>query len=241
VSDCTDTIYHPPGSGSTNAPRLRIVYTLPDTTGPRVNSVSVESSVSVHAAYPVPVGSGVQLQTVNLAKPNRLVVTFDEAVQSAGSASNYTLTDKAGTAIPFTASTLNSTTAVVTLTNPITSPTKLVLTITGGVTDTAGNSLDGEWTNPSDRLTSSSSSFPSGNGSPGGQFVFRIVVLPGDYSRNNVVNPNSNQEDHLVWVANFGAGPGAPFSGGDGTGDGFVDAADYTVWADNKNVDYTTW
>jgi hypothetical protein len=51
----------------------------------------------------------------------------------------------------------------------------------GGVTDLAGNRLDGEWTD-------GVSGFPSGNGTPGGDFRFRFNVLPGDANASGVVN-----------------------------------------------------
>jgi hypothetical protein len=50
-----------------------------------------------------------------------------------------------------------------------------------GVKDLAGNALDGEWDDGAD-------AFPSGDGTPGGDFRFRINVLPGDANRNGVVN-----------------------------------------------------
>ena len=49
-----------------------------------------------------------------------------------------------------------------------------------GVTDTAGNLLDGEWTN--------GISTASGDGTPGGDFLFDFNVLPGDVNRNGGVN-----------------------------------------------------
>jgi hypothetical protein len=60
---------------------------------------------------------------------------------------------------------------------------KLVLRLaagTGGVTDLAGNRLDGEWS-PGGLL-------PSGNGAAGGDYVYRLNVLPGDVTRNGGVN-----------------------------------------------------
>ena len=53
---------------------------------------------------------------------------------------------------------------------------KLLIDLDGdstGVSDTAGNLLDGDWQN-------GVSSFPSGDGTPGGDLVFRFNVLPGD-------------------------------------------------------------
>jgi hypothetical protein len=49
-----------------------------------------------------------------------------------------------------------------------------------GVTDAAGNQLDGEWL--------PSGSFPSGNSVIGGDFVYRLNVVPGDATRDGRVN-----------------------------------------------------
>ena len=58
------------------------------------------------------------------------------------------------------------------------------------IRDPAGNALDGEWTNPTSKSTPSSSVFPSGNGTAGGNFEFRFNVLPGDVNQNGVVQAN---------------------------------------------------
>ena len=52
-----------------------------------------------------------------------------------------------------------------------------------GVTDVAGNLLDGEWTDAAD-------AFPSGNGTAGGDFALRVNVLPGDVNQNTIVQSN---------------------------------------------------
>ncbi|WP_158265400.1 lamin tail domain-containing protein [Blastopirellula marina] len=56
---------------------------------------------------------------------------------------------------------------------------KVLLQIEDGVTDLAGNQLDGEWTD--------SVSTESGNGTAGGDFNFRFNVLPGDVNGNGIV------------------------------------------------------
>jgi hypothetical protein len=56
----------------------------------------------------------------------------------------------------------------------------LILTIFDSLTDSAGNQLDGEWINES--------SLHSGDGIAGGQFDFRIDVLPGDVNNSDGVN-----------------------------------------------------
>ena len=48
------------------------------------------------------------------------------------------------------------------------------------VTNGLGADLDGEWTN-------ATSSYPSGNGTAGGDFDFRFNILPGDVDQNGVV------------------------------------------------------
>ena len=45
---------------------------------------------------------------------------------------------------------------------------------------TTGQQLDGDFT--------TSSSFPSGDGTPGGDFAFDFNVVPGDVNRDNTVN-----------------------------------------------------
>jgi len=50
---------------------------------------------------------------------------------------------------------------------------KLLLGISQTVTDTAGNALDGDW-------QQGSSLFPSGDGTAGGDFLFRVNLVPGD-------------------------------------------------------------
>jgi hypothetical protein len=57
---------------------------------------------------------------------------------------------------------------------------KLLLDVRG-VTDKAGNALDGEW-------PGSTPGFPSGDGAAGGDFSFRFDVLPGDVNQDGAVN-----------------------------------------------------
>jgi hypothetical protein len=67
----------------------------------------------------------------------------------------------------------------ITLSSPIANDA-LILAIFDTLTDTAENALDGEWT--------TGVSLESGNGAAGGQFNFRIDVLPGDVNDNGGVN-----------------------------------------------------
>lgn len=47
----------------------------------------------------------------------------------------------------------------------------------GAITDLSGNVLDGEWTHNAD-------TFPSGNGTAGGDFQFKFTVMPGDVNQS---------------------------------------------------------
>jgi hypothetical protein len=107
-------------------------------------------------------------------------------------------------------------------------PEQVVLKIKGAtsadVTDTAGNVLDGEWTpppcSPNDTGTKS---FPSGNGSPGGDFLFFLTMLPADASRNNLVE----QADLDAVLGNWGEQVG--WDDGEVSGNGLVEQADLNL------------
>ncbi|MGB7328631.1 MAG: hypothetical protein WBD31_27385, partial [Rubripirellula sp.] len=98
-------------------------------------------------------------------------------------------------------------------------PEKLLLAISDTVQDTAGNSLDGEWVD--------SASEVSGDSTEGGDFNFRIDLLPGDVSNDDFL-----LGDDIDLIAaqqfTFAGGPEYnPFS--DINGDGFLlgDDTDY--------------
>jgi hypothetical protein len=103
---------------------------------------------------------------------------------------------------------------------------RIILTLDGSsetaVTDGA-NKLDGEWNNPDDEGDNSGNSeFPSGNGTAGGDFVFRITVLRSDLNRDGAVD--GLDIDWLVYGFGF-PGPHV-FEHGDINGDGGVDGED---------------
>jgi hypothetical protein len=96
-------------------------------------------------------------------------------------------------------------------------------TAAGLVVDPAGNALDGNWVDGAD-------AYPSGDGSPGGDFEFRLNILPGDASGNGVVDVS----DLGALATNFNQSPRGPRDG-EFTGDGMVDVSDLGVLATNFN------
>jgi len=100
--------------------------------------------------------------------------------------------------------------------------------------------LDGEWENPvSYTDNSGNSTFPSGNGVSGGDFVFHFAV-PGsaDFDLDGFVY----WSDYAILMAHMNQGPGMLWSEGDASGDGWVTYKwDYAAWGQQMNTDLRTW
>lgn len=126
-------------------------------------------------------------------------------------------------------------TAAWTLSTPILND-KLMLNLDGTtanrVVDIAGNGLDGEW------LTGITA-FPSGNGIAGGNFLFRMNVLPGDVNRSGASVVGSDVT--LVRNAqNFSPGTTgySPFY--DVNGNGQILGSDVTLVRNNQGLSLPT-
>ncbi len=81
-------------------------------------------------------------------------------------------------------------TAVVTLSQSLDASTLTLSVLSNGVFDALGNRLDGEWTNDSSTI--------SGNGVAGGDFSYRLNVLPGDTNGNGTVGTNDQPTSLMV-------------------------------------------
>lgn len=123
-----------------------------------------------------------------------------------------------------------SNTATWTLARPLNVADRVALDLnadaaTGGVTDSFGNALDGEW---SDGV----SAFPSGNTAPGGNLHFSLSVLPGDGDRSGRVDAFDVLLTRLT-LLRTAASPGlgtrryAPFF--DFNGDGMILSGDFVA------------
>ncbi|MCA9261231.1 MAG: hypothetical protein KDA61_18575 [Planctomycetales bacterium] len=117
---------------------------------------------------------------------------------------------------------------------------QFLIAVDDAVTGANGYQLDGEWTNPASITATNSSgmisSFPSGDGVEGGDFVFVMSLLPGDADLNGVVD----QTDSDILGDNIGLQLGALFTDGDFNGDGDVDIWDYFATGDAQLM-MTNW
>ncbi|MEX0587083.1 MAG: dockerin type I domain-containing protein, partial [Pirellulales bacterium] len=107
------------------------------------------------------------------------------------------------------------------------------------ITDIAGNALDGDWVNPDSFGDTNPliDSFPSGNGTSGGDFLFRITVLRGDVNRDGIVS----RPDHAQLTESYGMSSGATWEHGDMDGNGAVNLYDVLQYRNNIGTDYRTW
>ncbi len=174
----------------------------------------------------LPVGSGVQLLTVPWGSIDQIKVIFSEnvVVDQADlllSGVNTTEYNVSGGTFSYDSATF---TATWTLPQTIGSD-RLTLRLNADgsnpIVDGGGTRLDGNWTNPTSTTQPNSSDYPSGDGTAGGDFVFRFNVLPGDATQDDIVD----LADLSKLLANYGQS-GMTCAQGDFTGDGIVDLAD---------------
>lgn len=145
----------------------------------RLGATTWASAFPHHDGYAVPVGSPAQLEPLPWVGLNQVTIVFSEdVVVSPGDLTlagmnvpEYTFGDFA-----YDPETL---TAVWTLSDPIGSD-RLRIALSDTVKDLHSNALDGDWVN-------GVSTFPSGDGEPGGEFRFAFNVLPGDVTADESV------------------------------------------------------
>ena len=176
------------------------VANVSDTIPPTVTNVLVRGTgwtpaFPFYNGYSIPVGSGSQLATLPWVNIDQITVVFSENVtidkaDLALSGINTTVYNISGGTFGY-----DSTTFTATWTLPsVIGSDKLMIRLdadsTNPIRDAAGNRLDGEWTNPASTTQISSATYPSGNGTAGGDFLFRLNVLPCDVDQNGMVISN---------------------------------------------------
>jgi hypothetical protein len=224
-----------------------------DTMGPRVNNVLVKGSNWTRAPYSyasiVPMGK--QLAPIYTEGVNSIQLAFNESVtltQSAlvlvGTGARHGNTTATVAYAGFDPGTLAWTFS------PLAADKYRIDLAATGVTDAAGNLLDGEWANLKgsdiDVFTDDPSgrTLLSGDATAGGAFQFLFSYLPGDYNQNGLVEPtdlNTVADGNGDGVVN--SSDGAAFltprygnvlslrrEGGDYSNDEYVNLADYALW-----------
>lgn len=212
---------------STASPALSVTI---DTAGPKVSNLTIGAAVHADYAFgPSNVGTGaLQLKTVPVGGANEVIVTFDTSVVAStgdlilkGKALGGSVTTYAYSGISPASGAATSFTWTTTATMATGQKFLELLSGASDVRDVAGNLLDGEWTNPTSLSSpTSTDTFPSGNGTAGGNFTFSFTILVGDADRNNIIDLG----DLNAVRNNFGTG--TTWAEGDTDGDGDVDLTD---------------
>ncbi len=154
----------------------------------RVIDVRLQRSAAPAMSYSVPVDGTSQLDPVPLVGIDQIAFVFDrewsvgpKSLQLRGlSTPSYSTVESLFSAVPGPGGTF---VATWTLPSPLNAD-KFLATVRASATGDVR--LDGEWTNPSG--TQAGDTFPSGNGQPGGDFVFRFNMLPGDVNASGFVD-----------------------------------------------------
>ena len=166
--------------------------------------------------YRVPSGSSAQFNSLPWSDIDEISITFSQAINV--TEASLTLTGVDGGSYSFSNFAYDSTAHVATwrFSTPIdTDSLQLDLASSGAnaVADLTGRALDGEWTDGVSTV--------SGDGTPGGGFLFHFNVLPGDLNGDGVVNG----QDFDILSSSFGQ----INTGGDLNGDGVTGFADFAI------------
>ncbi len=130
---------------------------------------------------------------------NQISITFDRAVAISSNALQVRGINTTNYSVSPTPSNPAGFTYTWTVNTPINGD-RLILELDDAKVNAAGAMLDGEWT---DNVSTGS----SGNGSAGGDFRFRMNVLPGDADGNGTVNNDDFVSVRAVMFSSPGVGP----------------------------------
>jgi hypothetical protein len=169
--------------------------------GPRVAGVKVSGLTWVGGGHDIPLGSTDQLMPLPWTRVNQVSVEFSEQVTIAGQAA--TLVDSGGNEFTMFGPTLapGSVPGTVQASWQLEEflPTgRFTLRLDDGILDDDGLSLDGDWID--------GESASSGDGAPGGDFVFAFNILAGDANQDGLVSVLDMIEIRNLQGATLGSG-----------------------------------
>ncbi|MHB9050032.1 MAG: Ig-like domain-containing protein, partial [Pirellulales bacterium] len=214
------------GNMSSLSPALAVTI---DTQLPTVKNLLV-GGTSWSSDCSIPVGSGAQLAPLPWANIDEIKVVFSENVSI--DKADLTLSGVSTPSYDLAGATFSYDPATCTATWRLASPlaadkleARLNADAAGAIQDAMGNRLDGEWANPASPADAGTDIYPSGNGTAGGDFVFRFRVLPADANQDGAVDIF----DVAKLQVNFGQDHGMTPADGDFDGNGTVDVFDVAL------------
>lgn len=158
---------------------------------------AVTSGGSPVQGYTVPKGAN-QTLALPWSGVNQVSITFDRAVTISNSALAISGVNTASYSVSPTPTNPTGFTYTWTVNTAITGD-KLLLKLDDGRVNASGQMLDGEWTN-------GVSTGNSGNGTAGGDFLFRVNVLPGDADGDGDVEQDDRMDVRLAMFTAPGTG-----------------------------------
>lgn len=187
-----------PGSiGTPAAPPKVTSVILSGTTWSTAFKNAVTTGGSPVQGYTVPKGAN-QTLALPWSGVNQVSITFDRAVTISNSALAISGVNTASYSISPTPTNPSGFTYTWTVNTPITGD-KLLIKLDDARVNASGQMLDGEWT---DGVTTGN----SGNGTAGGDFNFRVNVLPGDVDGDGDVQQDDRMDVRLAMFTAPGTG-----------------------------------
>ena len=184
---------------------------VPDTTGPSITEVVISSSASGsdRSYYDLVneqnLETGDQIRALDFIDADTIEITFSEEVNISGSELQLeSIRTSMAYSLTYVGATGNTHKWVVAGGETLDGDDQVLIILPESIQDTKGNNLDGEWINPISLTTTVNASliseFPSGDGTPGGdfRFVFTTAIL-GDYNGDNQVSQADLDDVLLDW------------------------------------------
>ncbi|MHB1035357.1 MAG: Ig-like domain-containing protein [Pirellulales bacterium] len=198
-------------------------------TGEFVTDLNAANGLNV-GGYSIPVGTGAQLSPLAWGNIDQIKIVFNEGVMV--DKDDLTLTgvntpnyDLAGATFSYDPASFTATWTLASAISADKFELRLNADAAGFIQDPIAKRLDGEWTNPASPADTGTDTYPSGNGTAGGDFVFRVRALPCDPNQDGAVDIF----DVAKLQVNYGQTAGMMPADGDFDGNGTVDIFDVAL------------